>query len=720
MDEGGRQFATFFLDSVDEAKFKGVHEFHYAFSRFAKQLGESISRATILISSRISEWNPESDLNEVLSKLPPRSKPKSFSDQQEEDSKSQDHLIVVIQPLSNDQVKAFCLHLGLGNIDDFTAALTKEHAWEFARRPIDVIDLITLWKERGRLGSLTEILESTLEHGLRESSERERLDPLTPLRARNGAETLGASNILCKEIRFSIGDGATLSVADSIDPRSCLPTDWSMLEVRALMTRPVFDGASYGTIRFHHRRLTEFLAASWFARLMDRGCELESLISVLFDRRGKEPILRPELEPVTAWMCGHKTPWAEILRDIVLKTNPWSFFKYGDPNSLPLDYRAKVIKAVVENFKDRENVLIDLDLETLSRFGDPAFERDLIKYIADRTTPDDLRSDLLMIASESGLTSCVPTCLEIVKDDSQSESVKCTALFLIRKLADRSSLDSLSAIISSQTKLTSRLSTYVCQALFPYPLDADGLVAILEKTESVRKHSVDLPYFLQIHVKESMKDEEAEGLFWALYKLWGSSPHINVGGKELSISSKFYWIGDIIVLPMIKLLQREGLSDKTLDALAEGVLMVLEFRSYIQSIKDIPEEFDSSLSSNMSVRQRCYWKLVEEGKSGAQGLQYYWWVGVLGAHDELHPTIRDLDWMVQDSRLRKNEHERAMILRHAVQVCFARGSRMSWLARYFRLVGWDKEGIREVIRYISGGSNGNYTFSGTRMLDIEN
>ncbi|MDP2824436.1 MAG: hypothetical protein Q8O52_17365 [Sulfuritalea sp.] len=58
--------AAFFLDSVDESKYRCNDDFAHALERIASELGKSFPRARIAISSRISEWQPQTDKDTVL------------------------------------------------------------------------------------------------------------------------------------------------------------------------------------------------------------------------------------------------------------------------------------------------------------------------------------------------------------------------------------------------------------------------------------------------------------------------------------------------------------------------------------------------------------------------------------------------------------------------------------------------------------------------------
>ena len=130
-----------------------------------------------------------------------------------------------------------------------------------------------------RLGSLTEIIELDVTTKLKETVERLAGFPLSESRAREGAEALAVATVLCKRQQFKVPDD-TFVAPDALDAASCLPDDWRPSEVAALLSRPLFDSATYGQIRFHHRRVSEYLAAQWIRRRMADGCPMRALGAV--------------------------------------------------------------------------------------------------------------------------------------------------------------------------------------------------------------------------------------------------------------------------------------------------------------------------------------------------------------------------------------------------------------------------------------------------------
>ena len=155
--------AVFFLDSVDEAKFHRISDFLSALDRFRDALGDAINRARIFLSCRISEWRPETDVSEVLRRFRQpmivRQRSHEPTSAVEVTKAIESFLVVQIQPLDRERVQRFAEARGVSDAERFLKALDDRYAWEFARRPLDVVDLINYWEQKKELRALTELLE---------------------------------------------------------------------------------------------------------------------------------------------------------------------------------------------------------------------------------------------------------------------------------------------------------------------------------------------------------------------------------------------------------------------------------------------------------------------------------------------------------------------------------------------------------------------------------
>lgn len=257
--------AWFLLDSVDEAKLGNVSDFYAALDRLSNELGGAIRRSHIILSSRISEWRPETDRAEVLERIGYHLRPKK-----EPNATDERVLVVEIIPLDKPRIAAFAQAKCKSDSEDFLREVGRSHAWELAGRPLDVLLLLRYWQKHQRLGTLTETLEYLVGEQLQEREDRKEraaVRPLSSEQALQGAEWLAAASIFCRQVSFHIPDEEGPLGVDGLRVLDCLPSTWKNAERSALIERPLFDSASYGRIRFHHRRVADYLAARCSAPL---------------------------------------------------------------------------------------------------------------------------------------------------------------------------------------------------------------------------------------------------------------------------------------------------------------------------------------------------------------------------------------------------------------------------------------------------------------------
>lgn len=87
-----------------------------------------------------------------------------------------------------------------------------------------------------------------------------------------------------------------------LDPKEIL-TDWNEKERQALLRRALFDPATYGRVRFHHRSVQEYLAACRLRMLREKGMPAKRLYRLLFAERYGERLVIPSMQAIAAWLA---------------------------------------------------------------------------------------------------------------------------------------------------------------------------------------------------------------------------------------------------------------------------------------------------------------------------------------------------------------------------------------------------------------------------------
>lgn len=390
--------ARFFLDSVDEAKVRKAEDFHRALDHFREAIGaRHLKQARIVISSRITEWLPSADAAAVRERL-------CLPDPSEQTAKELPFVVHVL-PLDESSVRKFVSARWGECGQGFLEAIEQASAWEFTRRPSDIEDLFGYWSARGSLGTLFEILEFVTDRQLEKASDRDRSQVLSLERARIGAEHLAAATVFCRCFRFSV-PGENPESAGFLVAQQCLPADWRPEEVRSLLTCALFDGASYGCIRFHHRRRSEFLAARWVQRVMEADGMTSVLRDLFIADIGGRKILRPSLGAVAAWLCSGTESWSRELFSWILELEPELLLQFGDPARLTLWHRQRLLRALVDRVEIRERYWWATDRVILARLSQPDMEADIVALLDPNLFSAEVRDFAVELIAAGQLKGC--------------------------------------------------------------------------------------------------------------------------------------------------------------------------------------------------------------------------------------------------------------------------------------------------------------------------
>jgi hypothetical protein len=639
----GRTVAIFLLDSVDEAKIRQAADFYRALDRFVELIGRRrLGRARIVISSRITEWLPTVDGHEVRMRFPTQS-PK-----QEESEKKEElyPFVVQLMPMDEDAVKTYAKARGVEDVDRFLEALGEAHAWELARRPADVNDLVAFWRESGGLGTLTEILDFVCDSQLRKTSDRDREELLTLEQARDGAECLAAATVLCGKFIFQI-PGETNPAPHAIDALACLPPSWRNEEVRALLNHPLFDGASYGHIRFHHRRLSEFLAARWFERLMAKDCPIEELEGLLFDMRGSRWVLRPSLAPVAAWMCSGTSRWNERVCRHVIEVAPEILLRYGDPATLSVQTRRSLLKALLKKAEGRNHLWWESDRATLARLSNEALVPDINELLLNAACGSSLRELGLDIVSAGRLKECALVVLQTAIRDLREGAVFPTAVRALEAVADESHLRALADAAKEVDQFPERVCVPLCELLFPRIWSVSELFHVLDKLTPRARSGFGWDHTLsECFVAGTNKNT-------GLQLLTGLLGHPIDDGDEFDPPSNVR----AALAVSSTMLDWPHLSDEEASMIAEVLVRIADRRSSLYREESIPEGTERHLKVRERYFRRAAERLASEHDVSEKDLS-----SILIFYNWIKPVRSDLDWILdwlKEAPLEK-ERERAL------------------------------------------------------------
>lgn len=554
------QEATFFLDSVDEAKLQRVGDYRRAIRTFQKSLPGCLGRVRLVVSCRVTEWRPKDDIVPLRELLPYLAKAENNDGENEQ---SPEIALVQILPLDTDRMTKLAAKRGLQDSSAFINAIHEADAKEYAGRPGDAIDLIDIWIDQKRLGTLTELVNNNIERKLAEEGEAYS-SVISIEKARAGADRLAAASVLCGQaaFRFSHPDQDQPDALPALDPFLLLP-DWKREEVEALLRRPVFDEATYGRVRFHTKSVREVLAASWFHTRHIAGCPAQEIVDVFFIKRYGRTVIDPTLTSVAAWLAPHIP---ELLENI-LKFNPEVLPDEGDPQALPTEIRKRVLIDFVKRYSDRSRTGHGFDRNGLRRFAHDDLAETIIALLQDRDAPGDIKTMLLRLVEIKKIKACVDVAFEITMDETEHGEIRISAVSALNACDAVAELRKLYESLRLAAEVPERFYGYALYEMYPTAINVEELIELIHKIPNqVTTASHYIKDMMERRLAEELDVEHLRTLIPAIMDLAQASAPGPHGVK----AGTYYWLYGSLCICIGRWLEAT-------DEIPEWLFQVLDF-----------------------------------------------------------------------------------------------------------------------------------------------
>ena len=506
----GQAPAWFFLDAVDELKLT-EGKLDRALNRLSREIDDHLHRVHVIISCRPSDWRPECDLEIVQKKLPvspknnevyPRSSEEVFLESLEQNrdidifraeeamqNQSADtdqpeksvSITVAMLQMSREQIERFAEESGMNEPSAFLDEVFKQKAWSFARRPLDLINLIATWNDKKRLGTRVEQHEANVKARLKDDSNRQDRGVLADDKARLGAERLALALALTRTrtIRSSDQTLDTTRTDNVLEAAEILP-GWTEEERQTLLRRGFFDPATYGRIRFHHRSIQEYLAACRLRALRDKGMSIKEVFRWLFAEQYDVKVVFPSMREIAAWLA----LWDDVVCDELIEREPEALLSLGDPGTLNLDTRKKLVRAFVTKYGHGSwHGLYWEILTEVPRLADPGLEFVIRECWGNSPTNEDVRGLLLEMILQGPIKGCADLAHAVALDPTWHEYHRITAIQAmlasgldnaVREIAD-------DMLLPNGSSWPDEIVRRVVEYLFPKIIRADELMTLMKQ-----------------------------------------------------------------------------------------------------------------------------------------------------------------------------------------------------------------------------------------------
>lgn len=568
-DESG----YFFLDSVDEARLCGPKQFEAAIRNFGVKLGDSKQRAHIFITSRFSEWRAQSDLSLIKDQIPfielvptteehgekkLKAEKASFSSSFSSsfsgggERKTVEPSVFSLCPLDQEQIKTFSQAFGIQDLDAFIEAIQKAEADIFSRRPLDLVELINYWTQFGKIANRAALIEAGISSKLNETDpDRASVFPLTIKNAALGAEMLAAAVTFQRKDRILVPEqnpDAPMK-AEAVDVQSV--TSWDDKQARALLQRPIFDEAIYGTVRFHHRSVREYLTAKWLHRLLLNGKPRRAIENLFFKERYGRMVLVPSMRPILAWLI----LFDDRTREKTAKIAPEVFIQGGDPSDLPTDVRKNMLEKFCMLYSNQNVTDLSFDISELRRFAHPDLDETINRLLNIYSGQEEIRELLLRIIWQGELQGCSEKALAFALDDTNDIYTRVCGIRAVGAACSEDQKKMLvDALIADSTLKNEKLIGELISTFVPDMLCSQDVLSLIQRIEKPDRYS-------DAWIRHSLKEfclhqcPEADIIGWikGLLPLLKQPPFIE--RRFFEVSQKHGWLLPFAVLAAERLVR---------------------------------------------------------------------------------------------------------------------------------------------------------------------
>lgn len=497
----GHAPAWFFLDAVDELKLT-EGKLVRALRHLSRALTGHLARARVIISCRPSDWRLSVDLTTVRNRLPvperggnilSQSSEEAFLDAlrrdqgstpfvrpEEEDGAGAEIVQTVMLPMSGSQILRFAEQSGVHDADAFLAEIAQQNAWTFARRPLDLGHLIETWTSLGRLGTRAEQHEANVIAKLKDDPDRPDRHVLTDTKARLGVERLALALALTRTRTIRAPEQALdIHWAEGVLDAASILTDWTEAERQTLLRRALFDPATYGRMRFHHRSVQEYLAACHLRTLREQGMSTKALFRLLFAERYGIAVVVPSMRAIAAWLA----LWNDDVRKELTAREPEALLSLGDPETLNLPARGDLVRSFVSTYGQGGGRGLNIPTDEVRRLVHPELAPVIRECWGSGPTNDDVRTLLIKMIWLGAVRDCVDLAQTVALDVTGDPDQRVIAIRALLACEQNDTVRGLvDDLLTQPESWPDRMVHSIAADLFPKIISVNELVTLIERT----------------------------------------------------------------------------------------------------------------------------------------------------------------------------------------------------------------------------------------------
>jgi hypothetical protein len=485
------QMGYFFLDSIDELQLAHA-DFRDALGRLGHDLEGGWGRATIVVTSR-----PVDIDRKAFAELLPVPKAVTDGGHEEEfvrmavegsvsDDKRSRHPLfreVCLLALSDEDILEFAAGRGVVQPEELLAAIHARHAGDFARRPQDLIELCDDWRDHHQIRAHFEQIKSHIHARLIARADRQEKADLTLSKAHVGAQRLALAAMLSRRLTIRHSAGADVEGSGDVPliPSELL-SDWTATEIVTLLERPIFAEGGYGRVRFHHRSVLEFLAASQIKDMVESGkLAVSAAKRMLFSFSDTQALLpKPSMRPVAGWLALLRSD----IFDAVLAVEPSTLLIHGDPESLSDVQCSRALQAFIARHGAGQWRGLDVPDLQLDRLARKPLQNVILTAWSSGIENPEVREILIKLVASGRYAQCANLMVTIAGDAQVSDRERFDALNALIQLDDYRVDALLESAVLLGTGWNARIARWIATNFYPEHVNEDQLARLLTNVQT--------------------------------------------------------------------------------------------------------------------------------------------------------------------------------------------------------------------------------------------
>lgn len=655
------------LDSVDEARLHDPKDFERAIKIIGSKLGAVMHSAHIVITGRSTAWRAKTDWL-LCRQVFPFQEPQTTADETGQDASSAQvktmrkadsrevfapFLIVALDDLEGEQINAFLLGKGVADAASFRDGVERKDVLSLMSRPQDLSELADYWKSHGRIGSRADLLQNSIQRRLTErDQDRAEARPIAAEKVRVGARLIAAGTTLTQNATIQVPDGTANPTGLAVRQ---LLEDWDDKDCATLLQRPVFEPGIYGTARFHHRSVREYLTAEWLHSLLEGQAPRLRIEELFFCSQYGIEVVVPTMRPILPWLAILYPPILERITRLA----PEILFEGGDPSKIDRNTRINILRQACEQLAQPVHNQSLLDYSSVQRFANEDLTDVVKELLTEHAANADISWFLLCMVWRGEIAGALPETKALALS-SRSLRTRIAAFRALRAIGSKADHAEVRLAFLDEEGEAPR--EWLAELMAEVPPNAQGVEWVLKALTKVpKKKRYETDNLIRVLAEQihtwplALLPPFLDGLY-ALLQEPPLKERINH-----SVSQRYAWLVKCASLLVSRLLSERDpslLGDSGLSVL--GTLPVLSVNGDDFELDDPVEDLVSGVPQWKELNHALFWHEVahvrKQRQAKGERLTNHWSVSSFHAYWRF--THEDFELIFEDIRSRPKLDDR--------------------------------------------------------------